>query len=181
MFMRPRNVQGMFRTWLTMPVLMLSAIVLHAQVPEKANNMMFFGIVDDLRTGKALQNVCIRVYTDSVPGDSVFTDAAGKYQTFQPLHGLQHLVYSLDGHHRKVVEVDLNGEMETADRSREWNMRIDVSLVTAGAALADDLLDTPIGKAKWAPAMHEFQWDQAYTERYMHRFKRALKVAGTGK
>lgn len=148
-----------------------------AQTPEK-NDMMLFGIVEDQDSGKPIQNICVRVFTDSVPGDSVFTEANGKYQVFVPLSGVHRLVYSGEGRHRKVVTMDTNGELDAAARRQEWNMRIDISLVGSDVPLPDDLLDTPIGMAAWVPGVREFQWDQPYTERYMKRFKQAVKEAG---
>lgn len=142
------------------------------------DNMMLFGIVSEEKGDAEMQNVCVRVYTDSIPGDSVFTDAMGKYQLFVPLKGVHHLVYSTEGYHRKAVAIDTNGEMDEAARGEEWNMRIDISLAKADIALPDDLLDTPIGKAAWQPEMREFQWDQPYTERYKQRYKQEVKAAG---
>lgn len=139
---------------------------------------MLFGIVEDQRSGKPLQNVCVRVYTDSIAGDSVFTDPVGKYQTFVSLGGVHRVVYSSDGHHRKVVQLDTSGELDDAARAQEWNMRVDISLMGSDLTLPDELLDTPIGIAEWQPAMREFQWDQPYTERYKQRFKQAVKEAG---
>lgn len=141
------------------------------------SDLMLFGIVEDGR-GQPLQNVCVRVYTDSVAGDSVFTDPLGKYQTFVPLDGEHRLTYTYDGHHRKCVLINADAEMDAADRVREWNMRIDITLLPADAPLPDDLLDTPAGMAAWVPAMHEFQWDQPYSERYKQRLKQEMKAAG---
>jgi hypothetical protein len=159
---------------------LVSVPALHAQTKGAigGDNMMLFGIVSDEKGDAEMQNVCVRVYTDSIAGDSVFTDAMGKYQLFVPLKGLHRLVYSTDGYHRKAVAIDANGEMDEAARGEEWNMRIDISLTKADVALPDDLLDTPIGKAAWQPEMREFQWDQPYTERYKQRYKQEVKAAG---
>ncbi len=140
--------------------------------------MMLFGIVSEEKGGIELRNVTVRLYTDSVAQDSVFTDPMGKYQLFIPLTGMHRVVYSLDGFHRKIVEVDTNGDLDEAARKQEWNLRVDISLVRSEVELPDELLDTPIGKAAWQPAMHEFQWDQPYTERYKQRYKQAVKAAG---
>lgn len=152
----------------------------HAQVQGDIgkDRMMLFGIVTDDKSDVELRNVTVRVFTDSVAQDSVFTDPMGKYQLFLPLTGMHHVVYSMDGFHRKVVQVDANGELDEAARKQEWNLRVDISLVRSDKALPDELLDTPIGKAAWQPAMREFQWDQPYTERYKQRFKQAVKAAG---
>lgn len=149
-----------------------------AQTPPQASNIMLFGIVEDERSGKPLQNTRVRVYTDSIAGDSVFTDALGKYQLFVPLQGVHRLEYAGPDHHRKLVEVDANGGFDAAARAQEWNLRIDIDLLLADVALPDELLDTPIGKAAYVSAMREFQWDQPYTERYKQRFKQELKSAG---
>ncbi|MEO8589692.1 MAG: hypothetical protein ABI432_10015 [Flavobacteriales bacterium] len=140
------------------------------------SKMMLFGIVEDQRSD-AMQNVCVRVFTDSIAGDSIFTDAKGSYQLFVPIAGCQRLVYTADAHHRKVVEVDANGKMDPADRNQEWNLRVDITLLAAEQDLPADLLDTPVGMAAWAPATKSFEWDQAYTARYMLRYKEALKQA----
>ncbi|MGV3638672.1 MAG: hypothetical protein ACO1NQ_13610 [Flavobacteriales bacterium] len=157
-----------------------NAQALHAQTKGAigGDNMMLFGIVTEEKGGAEMQNVRVRVYTDSIAGDSVFTDAMGKYQLFVPLKGVHRLVYSTDGFHRKVVAIDTNGELDAAARGEEWNMRIDISLAKADLALPDELLDTPIGKAAWQPEMREFQWDQPYTERYKQRYKQEVKAAG---
>ncbi len=147
------------------------------QVAIGKDRMMLFGIVSEGTGGDALQNVTVRVFTDSVAQDPVFTDAMGKYQLFVPLTGVHRVVYSLAGHHRKVVEVDTNGEMDAEARAQEWNLRVDVSLKPAEIQLADDLLDTPVGKAAWQPVLREFQWDRPYTDRYEHRYKLAVKAA----
>lgn len=147
------------------------------QSPAQQKDLMLFGIVEDQRSGKPLQNVCVRIYTDSIAGDSVFTDPLGKYQTFVDLGGRHRVVYSADGHHRKVVEVDTNGDLDASALAQEWNMRIDISLLGSELELPDDLLDTPVGMAAWVPAMREFQWDQPYTERYRIRYKQAVKDA----
>lgn len=144
---------------------------------SQEQEMMLFGIVEDERGNAPMQNVCVRVYTDSIAGDSVFTDPMGKYQVFVPLKGVHTLVYRMDGYHRKTVQVDTNGEMDNVARTKEWNIRIDIGLAQAGKPLPDDLLDTPIGRAKWQPSLGEFQWDQPYTERYKQRYKQALKAA----
>ncbi|MBX2971691.1 MAG: hypothetical protein KF797_01175 [Flavobacteriales bacterium] len=164
----------------------LSAICVAAVIPAVAqvsgdigkDRMMLFGVVTEDKGGADMRNVCVRLYTDSVAGDSVFTDAMGKYQLFIPLKGVHRLVYSMDGYHRKVVQVDASGEMDEAARKQEWNMRVDISLVQATLALPDELLDTPVGKAEWQPEMREFKWDQPYTERYKLRYKQAVKAAG---
>lgn len=148
------------------------------QTVSPAENLMLFGIVEDQRSGKPLQNARVRVYTDSIAGDSVFTDALGKYQLFVPLLGVHRLEYADPDHHRKLVEVDANGEFDAVARAQEWNLRIDIDLLLADVALPDELLDTPIGKAAYVAAMREFQWDQPYTERYKQRFKQELKSAG---
>jgi len=158
--------------------LLCSAHVVQGQTEAPKNDLMLFGIVEDQRSGKPLQNVCVRVYTDSIAGDSVFTDPVGKYQTFVSLGGVHRVVYSGDGHHRKVVQLDTSGELDDAARAQEWNMRVDISLMGSELSLPDELLDTPIGIAEWEPAMREFQWDQPYTERYKQRFKQAVKEAG---
>ncbi|MBL7952932.1 MAG: hypothetical protein JNM62_14575 [Flavobacteriales bacterium] len=148
------------------------------QTTPPKNDLMLFGIVDDQKSGDAMQNACVRVFTDSIAGDSVFTDAMGKYQVFVALGSKHRLAYSAEGHHRKVVEVDASAEMDAAARTQEWNIRIDISLMPAEVQLPDELLDTPIGMAAWQPAMREFQWDGPYTERYKQRFKQAVKEAG---
>lgn len=139
--------------------------------------MMLFGIVEDQRTEHALQNVCVRVYTDSIPGDSIFTDIEGRYQLFVPMKGCHRVVYSSEGFYRKAVEVDTNGKMDPVDRQQEWNLRIDITLLTAEKELPELLLDTPVGSAAWIPATKSFEWDQAYTARSAQRFKEALKQA----
>ena len=139
--------------------------------------MMLFGIVEDQRTEHALENVGVRVFTDSIPGDSIFTDVEGRYQIFVPMKGCHRLVFTSDGYYRKAVEVDTNGKMDPADRQQEWNLRIDITLLTAEKELPDPLLDTPVGSAAWIPATKSFEWDQAYTARYALRFKEALKQA----
>lgn len=144
----------------------------------KPQDMMLFGIVTDEAGNDPMRNVTVRLYTDSVAGDSVFTDPLGKYQLFVPLAGVHRLVYSMDGYHRKTVLVDANAEMDAAARALEWNMRIDISLMLAQVALSDELLDTPIGKAAWQADLREFKWDQPYTDRYKLRLKQALKAAG---
>lgn len=149
-----------------------------AQEPPPKNDLMLFGIVDDQKSNDVMQNVCVRVFTDSIAGDSVFTDAMGKYQVFVPLGKKHRLAFTAEGHHRKVVEIDATAEMEVADRVKEWNIRIDISLQPADVQLPDELLDTPIGMASWEAALHEFQWDQPYTERYKQRYKQAVKEAG---
>ena len=55
---------------------------------------------------------------------------------------------------------------------------LDIGLVRSDLVLPDELLDTPIGKAAWLPAVREFRWDQPYTERYKQRYKQAVKAAG---
>ena len=140
--------------------------------------MMLFGIVSEEKGGIELRNVTVRLYTDSVAKDSVFTDPMGKYQLFIPLAGVHRVVYSLDGFNRKIVEVDTNGELDEAARKQEWNLRVDIGLVRSDLVLPDELLDTPIGKAAWLPAVREFRWDQPYTERYKQRYKQAVKAAG---
>ncbi|MBK6371071.1 MAG: hypothetical protein IPF64_14950 [Flavobacteriales bacterium] len=88
------------------------------------------------------------------------------------------LEYWLEDHHRKVIQVDANGEMDAAARAQEWNLRVDIDLLIADPPLPDDLLDMPAGVAEWEPAMREFQWDRPYSERYKQRYKQALKEAG---
>lgn len=144
---------------------------------QKEQSMMLFGIVEDLKSGKPLSNACVRFATDSVIGDSVFTDGRGAYQTFVPLGDRYRLTYAADGHHVKSLVVDTKGEMEPADRQREWNLRIDITLASSALDLPEDLLDMPFGIASWVPAMHEFQWDGPYTERYREQFKLAVKAA----
>ncbi|HRH71137.1 MAG TPA: hypothetical protein PLB89_16665 [Flavobacteriales bacterium] len=144
---------------------------------QKDHGMMLFGIVEDLKSGKPLSNACVRFATDSVMGDSVFTDGRGAYQTFIPLGDRYRLTYAADGHHVKSLIVDATGEMEPADRQREWNLRIDITLASSALDLPEDLLDMPFGIASWVPAMHEFQWDGPYTERYREQFKLAVKAA----
>ena len=146
-----------------------------AVVPEK--NMMLFGIVEDLKTGKPVPNASVGFATDSVVGDSVFTDMRGAYQTFIPIGKRYRMTYRADGHHAKVLVVDTQGEMEPADQQREWNMRIDITLASSALDLPEDLLDMPFGIASWVPEMHEFQWDGPYTERYRDQFKQAVKAA----
>jgi hypothetical protein len=140
-------------------------------------NLMFFGIVKDAKSGKAVHNATLRIVTDSVPGDSVFTDPQGSYQIFVPLGGLHHLEYTAEGHDRKVVEVDARADMGPADRNKEWNIRIDISLVREGIILSDDLLDTPVGRSKWVEERHAFEWDTPYSERYQIRYKQEVKAA----
>lgn len=161
-------------------VYMALVVTTVAQVPDGIgkDQMMFFGIVTQEKGGAEMRNVTVRLYTDSVAGDSVFTDAVGKYQLFIPLNGVHRVVYSMEGYHRKVVQVDATGEMDAAARQQEWNLRVDISLVQADLALPDELLDTPIGKAEWQPGMREFKWDQPYTERYKQQYKQAVKAAG---
>lgn len=151
--------------------------LLGAARAQGQTQMMLFGIVEDQRTEHALQNVCVRVYTDSIPGDSIFTDVDGRYQIFVPMKGCHRLVFANDGHYRKAVEVDTNGKMDPADRQQEWNLRIDITLLAAEKELPDLLLDTPVGSAAWIPATKSFEWDQAYTAREAQRFKEALKQA----
>ncbi len=164
-----------FRRTLAIALALCLVRMAFAQAPP---SIMLFGIVDDQKTNNAMQNVCVRVFTDSIAGDSVFTDAVGKYQLFVPLGQKHRLAYTAEGHHRKVVEVDATAEMDAAARNQEWNIRIDISLLPAEVPLPDELLDTPIGMAAWQPAMREFQWDQPYTERYKQRYKQAVKEAG---
>lgn len=152
--------------------------VAFAQEPPPKNDLMLFGIVDDQKSNDIMQNVCVRVFTDSIAGDSVFTDSMGKYQVFVPLGKKHRVAYTAEGHHRKVVEIDATAEMDVADRVKEWNIRVDISLQPAEVSLPDDLLDTPIGMARWQASLHEFQWDQPYTERYKQRYKQAVKEAG---
>jgi len=144
---------------------------------QKEQHMMLFGIVEDLKSGKPIPNACVRFDTDSMAGDSVFTDMRGAYQTFVPMGQRYKLTYAADGHHGKLLVVDTQGEMEPADRQREWNMRIDITLASSALELPEDLLDMPFGVASWVPAMHDFQWDGPYTERYREQFKLALKAA----
>ena len=138
---------------------------------------MLFGIVKEAKSGKAVHNATLRVVTDSVPGDSVFTDPQGSYQIFVPLGGLHRLVYDADGHDRKVVEVDTRAEMDPADRNKEWNIRIDIALVRTDLVLSDELLDTPVGRSKWIQERHAFEWDTPYSERYQIRYKADVKAA----
>lgn len=151
-----------------------------AQVPDAIgkDKIMLFGVVTEEKGGADLRNACVRVFTDSIAGDSVFTDAMGKYQLFVPLHGVHKLVYTMDGYHRKAVSIDASGEMSENARGQEWNLRIDIGLNKADIPLPEDLLDTPIGKAAWQPERGEFLWDQPYTERYKQRYKQAVKAAG---
>lgn len=139
---------------------------------------MLFGVVDTQKNGNALGNTTVQVLTDSVPGDSTFTDALGKYQVFVPLGKKHLLVFTAAGYHRKVVEFDASAEMDINDRAKEWNVRIDISLRSDDVRLPDELLDMPIGRARWQGELHEFQWDQAYTERYKQRYKQAVREAG---
>lgn len=160
--------------WLFLLLSFGCVISMHAQEVQR---IMLFGIVEDLKSGKPIPNACIRFATDSVVGDSVFTDGRGAYQTFAPLGQRYRLTYAADGHHLKSLVVDTKCEMEPADRQREWNMRIDITLVSSALELPEDLLDMPFGIASWVPAIHDFQWDGPYTERYREQFKLALKAA----
>jgi hypothetical protein len=170
----------MYRSFLTCLILASNCFVgtSSAQSTGGTENIMLFGIVEDQRSGRALQNVRVRVYTDSIAGDSVFTDPTGKYQIFLPLNGSHRLEYWLEDHHRKVVQVDANGEMDATARAQEWNLRVDIDLLIADPPLPDDLLDMPAGVAEWEPAMRDFQWNRPYSERYKQRYKQALKEAG---
>lgn len=141
------------------------------------NNMMFFGLVTDARSGKPIHNATLLVVTDSIPSDSVFTDPSGSYQVFVPLGGLHRLVYSADGTHPKVVEVDASAEMEPADQNKEWNIRIDITLVDNALDLSTDLLTAPVGRSKWIAERHAFEWDTPYSERYQIRYKQEVKAA----
>jgi hypothetical protein len=139
-------------------------------------NMMFFGIIKDAKSGKAMHNASLRIVTDTIAGDSVFTDPQGSYQIFVPLGGLHRLVYNAEGYDWKVVEVDTRAEMEPADLNKEWNIRIDISLVRTDLVLSEELLNTPVGRSKWIQERHAFEWDTPYSERYQVRYKEEVKA-----
>ena len=141
------------------------------------DSMMLFGIVTDAKSGKPIPNASLLVITDSIPSDSVFSDPAGSYQVFVPLGSVHRLVYYAEGAHQKVVEMDCSAEMEPADRNREWNIRIDITLVTDELELSADLLETPVGRSKWIAERHAFEWDTPYSERYQIRYKQEVKAA----
>lgn len=168
--------------YLSCPIIVLaimsSAMQAQDDVALRPQDMMLFGIVEEERGRAPMGNVRVQVSTDSVPGDSTFTDAMGKYQVFVPLKGVHRVVYGMEGHHRKAVLVDANADMDAAARAREWNIRIDIALMRSDTPLPDDLLDTPIGRAAWRKELGEFKWDEPYTERYKLRLKKALKASG---
>lgn len=140
-------------------------------------HLLIFGIVKDLDTGGMLQNVRVRVFTDSLEGDSVFTDPLGRYQVALPLHGAHVIEYYGTMHHPKIVQVSTENDMDALDRVQEWGMRIDVTLASLSLKIPEDLVNMPAGKAAWIPERHAFEWDGPYTERYLFQFRKAVKAA----
>jgi len=140
-------------------------------------HLLVFGIVKDLDSGGMMQNVRVRVFTDGLEGDSVFTDPLGRYQIGLPLRGVHVIEYNSALHHPKVVEVSTDNDMDALDREQEWGMRIDITLASAFLELPEDLVTMPAGKAAWIPERHAFEWDGPYTERYLFQFRKAVKAA----
>lgn len=140
-------------------------------------HLLVFGIVKDLDTGGMLQNVRVRVFTDNLERDSVFTDPLGRYQIGLPLQGAHVIEYNGAMHHPKIVQVSTDNDMDALDREQEWGMRIDVTLASALLDIPEELITMPAGKAAWIPERHAFEWDGPYTERYLFQFRKAVKAA----
>ncbi|HQV75381.1 MAG TPA: hypothetical protein PLE78_07815 [Flavobacteriales bacterium] len=140
-------------------------------------HLLVFGIVKDLDSGGMMQNVRVRLVTDGLEGDSVFTDPLGRYQIGLPLQGAHVIEYNSSLHHPKIVEVSTENDMDALDREQEWGMRIDITLASAFLELPEDLVSMPAGKAAWIPERHAFEWDGPYTERYLFQFRKAVKAA----
>ncbi len=157
---------------------MLVAFTLLCALSGNAQDeLMIYGVVKDMATGAVLQNACVRIHTEGVPGDSVFTDPLGGYQIRLPFNAVHMIEFGRDAFHTKWVRMSTVHDMDALDRDQEWGMRVDISLADRGLDLPKDLLDMPAGIAAWIPERHAFEWDGPYSERYKIRFRKEAKAA----
>jgi hypothetical protein len=159
------------------PLLMLLALTTLAQLVAQDGGMAIYGTVRDMDTRDSIPfpQVLVEEVGSEVPPITAATNARGRYEITLNEQKVYLIRYSAPGKVAKSVQVDLRGP-SAEDWAGGYGMHVDITLLDELPGVDLSVLAQPFGKAHYAPASGNFEWDLEYTRALKDRQAALLKA-----
>jgi hypothetical protein len=156
-------------------ILLLLACLLTFPVAAQQlrDNVYVYGLTKDYGTGAPLTGAWVVVQRDGVKVDHLVTDSLGRYEVYLDYDHVYTLFYMQGGKVGKHIRIDLS-DIPAEARVGGHGMNVNVTLFNAYPCFDAQVLDEPIGQARYSTQDSVITWDLAYTESIRARVVRAM-------
>ena len=150
--------------------LFVTVISASAQV----DNVMVYGTVKDMSTGKKLDGVTVTVFKNGAKLIDVITNASGKYEVNLDYGADFKVMCAREGFVGKNITIDTKSVPEE-ERQGGHGMNIDFTMMSKIEGVDYSVLLEPFGKASYTGASGNFEWDMDYTNSMRDKQAKLLK------
>ena len=126
------------------------------------DNVFFDGIVSDYYTGEHLSNVSIQAIANGNIVASGTSDANGEYKMVLEFDKEYTITFSKTGLIGKTIILNSNG-VPDIKRGKVPDMGAEITLFKPNDCIKGELLEKPVGKAKYFADRNVMDWDMEYS------------------
>ncbi|MFZ1331360.1 MAG: hypothetical protein WAR83_04200, partial [Flavobacteriales bacterium] len=152
----------------------MALFVIVGSVNAQVDNVMVYGTVKDMSTGKKLDGVTVTVFKNGAKLIDVITNASGKYEVNLDYGADFKVMCTRDAFVGKNITINTKSVPEE-ERQGGHGMNIDFTMMSKIEGVDYSVLLEPFGKANYTGASGNFEWDMEYTNSMRDKQAKLLK------